>query len=194
MTPIETPAEAEVKNKMNETGETQTSFCSLMRDFFDYTSAHGFGRISAVKHWTRTVFWSLLFIGAVSMLSIQVHTLFLTYQSRPLTTLVTVKKETSLQFPMVTFCNFNALKPFSNAPGSGNNDEGTTSNAPGSGNNDEGTTSEAQGSGNNDEGTTSEAQGSQNNGEGTTSEAQGSGNNDEGTTSGKIRHGPTFVS
>ncbi len=85
---------SEVKIREKESSVAQTTFCSLIRDFCDYTSAHGLGRISAVKHWIRTVFWSLLFIGAVTMLCIQVNTLFQQYQSRPLTTLVTVKKET----------------------------------------------------------------------------------------------------
>ena len=76
-----------------ETGGAQNTFRSLIRDFCDYTSAHGLGRISAVKHWIRTVFWSLLFIGAVTMLCVQVNNLFQQYQSRPLTTLVTVIKE-----------------------------------------------------------------------------------------------------
>lgn len=93
--PMET---SEVKLEEKETGGSQTTFSLLIRDFCDYTSAHGLGRISAVKHWIRTVFWSLLFIGAVTMLCIQVNTLFQQYQSRPLTTLVSVKKETvSLQ-------------------------------------------------------------------------------------------------
>lgn len=88
---METP---EVKNEEKKTRGHETTFCSLIWNFCDYTSAHGLGRISSVKHWTRTVFWSLLFIGAVTMLCIQVYTLLHKYESRPLTTLVTVKKET----------------------------------------------------------------------------------------------------
>lgn len=84
---METP---EVKH---EAGETQTTFSSVIREFCDNTTAHGLGRISVVKHWMRKVFWSLLFIGAVTVLCIQVHDLFVRFQSRPLTTLVTVKTE-----------------------------------------------------------------------------------------------------
>ena len=84
----------EVKSEEKKEDVHKTSFCSLVWNFCDYTSAHGLGRISGVKHWTRRVFWSLLFIGAVTMLCIQVYTLLRKYESRPLTTLVTVKKET----------------------------------------------------------------------------------------------------
>lgn len=84
----------EVENEEKKTEVHKTTFRSLIWNFCDYTSAHGLGRISGVKHWTRTVFWSLLFIGAVTMLCIQVYTLLNKYESRPLTTLVTVKKET----------------------------------------------------------------------------------------------------
>ncbi|KAK2562876.1 Degenerin mec-10 [Acropora cervicornis] len=83
---------------------------TLIKDFCDYTSAHGFGRIKASKNWFLTIFWSMLFIGAVTIMTIQVYTLYKKYKSRPLTTLIEVETSTSLPFPTVTFCNFNPIR------------------------------------------------------------------------------------
>ena len=88
---METP---EAKHEENTTGGTEIKFSSVMQEFCDNTTAHGLGRIHLFNQWIRKVFWSLLFIGAVTMLCIQVHTLFDKYRKRPLTTLVTVKTET----------------------------------------------------------------------------------------------------
>ena len=74
--------------------ESSKSLSFFIKDFCDYTSAHGFGRINASTHWSRTLFWSLLFIGAVTFMALQLHTLCHKYGSRPLTTLVEVETST----------------------------------------------------------------------------------------------------
>ena len=84
----------EAKHEDDKAGGTKSNFTSVIREFCDSTTAHGLGRIYFVSYWVRKVFWSLLFIGAVTMLCIQVHALFDKYRRRPLTTLVTVKAET----------------------------------------------------------------------------------------------------
>ena len=71
--------------------KSTNSLWSLVKDFCDYTSAHGLGRIMAATHWTRTVFWTMLLLGATTIMMIQVHTLFQKYQRRELTTLMTVE-------------------------------------------------------------------------------------------------------
>lgn len=71
--------------------ESSNTLWSLVKNFCDYTSAHGLGRIMAATHWTRTVFWTMLLLGATTIMTVQVHTLFQKYQRRPLTTLVTVE-------------------------------------------------------------------------------------------------------
>ena len=84
--------------------ESTTTFWSLLKDFCDYTSAHGLGRIMASTHWTRTVFWTLFLLGATTIMTIQVHTLFQKYQRRPLTSLVTVETSTvrhQFEFPVL---------------------------------------------------------------------------------------------
>ena len=77
-----------------ERKEPTPSFWSLIRDFCDYTSAHGFGRINASRHWIRTIFWILLCVAAVTMTTVQLHMLYKKYQSRPLTTLVEIETAT----------------------------------------------------------------------------------------------------
>lgn len=77
-----------------ERKEPPPSFRSLIRDFCDYTSAHGFGRINASRHWIRTILWILLCVAAVTMTTVQLHMLYKKYQSRPLTTLVEIETAT----------------------------------------------------------------------------------------------------
>jgi len=82
------------KGVEKDEGEPRKSLYFLIKDFCDYTSAHGFGRINASTHWSRTLFWSLLFIAAVTVMTVQLHTLYKKYKSRPLTTLVEVETST----------------------------------------------------------------------------------------------------
>ena len=72
---------------------------TLIKDFCDYTSAHGFGRIKASKNWFLAIFWSMLFVGKVTIMTIQLHSLYKKYnKSRPLTTLIEVETSTVSQF------------------------------------------------------------------------------------------------
>ena len=87
----------EMQNAVSQDGtevhgrESTNTLWPLVKDFCDYTSAHGLGRIMAATHWTRTVFWTMLLLGATTIMTVQVHTLFQKYQRRPLTTLITVE-------------------------------------------------------------------------------------------------------
>ena len=93
------------KNKENkekkmdeETAGKEDSIMALIRDFCDYTSAHGPGRIYGSKQIIRKVLWSLLFIGAVTMFSLHIFDLFKRFQSRPLNTIIRLEHDTvSLQ-------------------------------------------------------------------------------------------------
>ena len=90
----------EMQNAVSQDGtevhgrESTNTLWPLVKDFCDYTSAHGLGRIMAATHWTRTVFWTMLLLGATTIMTVQVHTLFQKYQRRPLTTLVTIETST----------------------------------------------------------------------------------------------------
>ena len=68
----------------DETG--QSSVQSLLKDFCDYTSAHGPSRVCGAKRMFQKVLWSLLFVGAVTMFTYQILLLYKKFQSRPLST------------------------------------------------------------------------------------------------------------
>ena len=80
------------KREMKESSEE--AFISLIKDFCGYTSAHGPERIMSAKQWIRKAFWSLLFVAAITVLGIQVRTLYNKYKSRPLVTSVTLESDT----------------------------------------------------------------------------------------------------
>lgn len=80
------------KSEMKESSEE--TFISLIKDFCGYTSAHGPERIMSAKQWIRKAFWSLLFVAAITVLGIQVRTLYNKYNSRPLVTSVTLESDT----------------------------------------------------------------------------------------------------
>ena len=80
------------KSEMKESSEE--TFISLIKDFCGYTSAHGPERIMSAKQWIRKAFWSLLFVAAITVLGIQVRTLYNKYKSRPLVTSVTLESDT----------------------------------------------------------------------------------------------------
>ena len=97
--------EQEKKEEFETKNETVTS---LTKDFCGYTSAHGLERILSSKEWIRKAFWSLLFIGAVAVLGIQVYMLLNKYQRRPLNTLISLKSDTvSLKQKM--YASFNTV-------------------------------------------------------------------------------------
>ena len=93
---------------------------TLIKDFCDYTSAHGFGRIKASKNWFLTLFWSMLFVGAVTIMTIQLHSLYKKYKSRPLTTLIEVETSTvssRVSFPENFILVFRVRESFSYVSG-----------------------------------------------------------------------------
>ncbi|KAL9986121.1 hypothetical protein ACROYT_G000204 [Oculina patagonica] len=93
-----------------EEEQKQYSIRFLILDYFEYTSGHGPPRILASKQLIRKIFWTLLFLAALGVSTWQINTLFNTYKARPLSTHVAIEHETSLDFPMITICNFNAVR------------------------------------------------------------------------------------
>lgn len=89
--------ESEIEHERN----AKNMFCSLIKDFCDYTSAHGLGRIMAATHWVRKVLWIMLLLVAMTIMTIQVNVLYQKYQSRPLTTLVTVETASVYHFQSI---------------------------------------------------------------------------------------------
>ena len=82
------------KEKIEMKESSEETFITLIKDFCGYTSAHGPERIMSAKQWIRKAFWSLLFVAAITVLGIQVRTLYNKYNSRPLVTSVTLESDT----------------------------------------------------------------------------------------------------
>lgn len=87
------------KSEMKESSEE--TFISLIKDFCGYTSAHGPERIMSAKQWIRKALWSLLFVAAITVLGMQVRTLYNKYKSRPLVISVTLESDTVI----ITYSN-----------------------------------------------------------------------------------------
>ncbi|CAH3139000.1 unnamed protein product [Pocillopora meandrina] len=100
----------DVSQDITDDEDKTYSIRHLILDYCEYTSGHGPPRIIASKQTIRKIFWTLLFLAALAMSSWQINTLFNTYKARPLSTHVSIKHETSLDFPVITICNFNAVK------------------------------------------------------------------------------------
>lgn len=99
-----------MKPHKDEDGEKQYSIRYLFLDYCEYTSGHGPPRILASKQLIRKIYWLVLFVAALAVSLWQISSLFKKFEARPLATHVSLKHETSLDFPVITICNFNSVK------------------------------------------------------------------------------------
>ena len=80
---------------------------------FDYlmstSSAHGLPNVQRSKTILSKTIWSMLFLGSVTALLIQVITLSNTFFEYNYTVSLDVKFDRSLHFPAVTICNYNPV-------------------------------------------------------------------------------------
>jgi len=67
------------------------TFLQMVRDFCDYTSVHGLGRAVGTKFSVFRVLWVILFMAAIGMATFQLIPLFYKYQSRPISTRISLK-------------------------------------------------------------------------------------------------------
>ncbi|CAG5125165.1 unnamed protein product [Candidula unifasciata] len=92
----------------SETEESETnSLKKLYEEFGGSTSMHGINRVlTTTSTWKRCV-WSVLFLFGVAFAVYQFVITMEDFYSYPVTTVVTLKQETTAIFPGVTFCNLN---------------------------------------------------------------------------------------
>ena len=69
----------------------------LIKDFCNYTTTHGVGRLAEAKTIFSRFIWSIFILGSLSMFIYQTSSLFGLYLSRPISTVVKVKHETVSQ-------------------------------------------------------------------------------------------------
>ena len=92
-TDVNVPPKAQNNAVEGETGR-EHSIRELIGDFCDYTSAHGLGRVHGSKHIFRKVVWSLIFIGALVVFSLQIASLFAKFRAKPLSTFIRLQHDT----------------------------------------------------------------------------------------------------
>ena len=66
----------------------------IIRDFGNYTTSHGVGRLAEAKTIFSRLIWTIFILGAFSMFIYQTRGLFQLYLSRPVSTLVQVRHAT----------------------------------------------------------------------------------------------------
>lgn len=66
----------------------------LIKDFANYTTTHGVGRLSEAKTVFSRLVWSIFILGALGMFIHQTLGLFELFMSRPVSTLIQVKHAT----------------------------------------------------------------------------------------------------
>ena len=69
----------------------------LIKDFCNYTTTHGVGRLAEAKTIFSRFIWSIFILGSLSMFIYQTSGLFGLYLSRPISTVVKVKHKTVSQ-------------------------------------------------------------------------------------------------
>ena len=77
-----------------EKADDRPSVSLLFYDFLGYTTVHGAGRIVASGHWIRKLCWSLLILGTLGFLTMQIPNLYQMYRARPLATRVAIEHDT----------------------------------------------------------------------------------------------------
>lgn len=71
-----------------------SSVSFLFYDFLGYTTVHGAGRITASRHSIKKVFWIVLILGTLGILTWQIQNLYQIYKQSPLATHVAIHHDT----------------------------------------------------------------------------------------------------
>lgn len=78
-------------DKLAENSGMSHSAKDLIKDFCNYTTTHGVGRLAEAKTVFSRFIWTIFILGAFAMFFYQTHGLFELYLSRPVSTVVKVK-------------------------------------------------------------------------------------------------------
>ena len=83
---------------------------ALVRNFMDYTSSHGFAHINRVENTGGRTVWSVLTLAGISMAMYQAYSVIDQYLHYEYNTLMDIKFDANVTFPMVTICNINPYR------------------------------------------------------------------------------------
>ncbi|XP_070566572.1 amiloride-sensitive sodium channel subunit beta-like [Ptychodera flava] len=92
-------------------GNNQTdSFKNVLNDLLANSSSDGLTNIQRSKHPAAKLFWTLLFLAGVGVLSWQISVLVTSFLKRDVDVTLKMQFNNTIDFPVVTICNTNALK------------------------------------------------------------------------------------
>jgi len=79
-------------------------------NYVESATLHGMQHVFSSPSSFRRIVWALFLLSGIGYFSFQCTVLVKMYFSHPFNTKVTLKHESSLDFPAVTICNFNLLR------------------------------------------------------------------------------------
>ncbi|XP_071950925.1 acid-sensing ion channel 1C-like [Antedon mediterranea] len=91
-----------------ETTDKSEYFKDVVGRFGEETTLHGVNHIVTKKsHFIQRCAWFIFLAGAISLLGVYAFENILYFFSRPMSTTIAIKQLDELEFPSVTFCNYN---------------------------------------------------------------------------------------
>lgn len=82
---------------------------SLVKEFCEYTTCGGLGRVVASRYLVFRCVWLLLVLGALAFATFQIYGLYLKYERRPVTTTIKIKNMAVSQHKCHTWFTFSIL-------------------------------------------------------------------------------------
>ncbi|XP_070580901.1 amiloride-sensitive sodium channel subunit alpha-like [Ptychodera flava] len=96
--------------KADASGYQEVKLKELGSELLENTTCHGVPRIQSARNAYRRIFWSMVFLAALSLFTWQVTTLLQNYYKREVDVSLQIKFESAIDFPAVTICNLNPVK------------------------------------------------------------------------------------
>lgn len=83
---------------------------ALITNFMNYTSSHGFAHINRVQNTAGRTLWSVLTLAGIGVAMYQAYNVINQYLHYEYNTLMDIKFDANVTFPMVTICNINPYR------------------------------------------------------------------------------------
>ncbi|XP_013402272.1 acid-sensing ion channel 5 isoform X2 [Lingula anatina] len=83
---------------------------SLETEFASGTTCHGFNRLAVAKKWPHRAFWTVAILWGFGMTTWMISSRIEAYFKYETSTEIRVEEKYALEFPAVTFCNFNKYR------------------------------------------------------------------------------------
>ena len=80
------------------------------KGYVEYATLHGIRHVFSSSVIFRRVLWAILFLSGVGYVSFQCTRLVEEYLKYPVNTKISLRRESPIEFPAVTICNFNIFR------------------------------------------------------------------------------------